>query len=155
MTPTKVWMLAGLFLAASPGVDAAGAGGRVEYVGGTIAQIPSGCDGRAEATDERFFVFYAKKASWRVPYDRINLLEYGQKVDRRILTAVLISPLFLLSKKRQHFLTVGYEDEDGKQQAMIFRVEKNSIRTMLVSLEARTGRKVQYQDDEARRAGKG
>jgi hypothetical protein len=71
------------------------------------------------------------------------------------LTAVLISPLFLLSKKRQHFLTVGYSDEEGRQQAMIFRVNKDDIRAMLVSLEARTGRKVEFQDDDARKAGKG
>jgi hypothetical protein len=66
---------------------------------------------------------------------------------------VLVSPLFLLSKKREHFLTVGYEDEDSRQQAMIFKVDKDDIRAILVSLEARTGRKVEFQDD-ARRGGK-
>ncbi len=130
-------------------------GGRAEYVGGTIQQIPSGCDGRVEAVDPTYFVFYAKTASWRIEYTRINLLEYGQKVDRRVMAAVLVSPLFLLSKKRQHFLTVGYEDANGQQQAMIFRVSKGDVRAMLVSLEARTGRRVEYQDDDARRAGKG
>jgi hypothetical protein len=38
---------------------------------------------------------------------------------------------------------------------MIFRVNKDDIRAMLVSLEARTGRKVEFQDDDARKAGKG
>jgi hypothetical protein len=38
---------------------------------------------------------------------------------------------------------------------MIFRVSKNDIRALLVSLEARTGRKVTFQDEEARKAGKG
>lgn len=69
--------------------------------------------------------------------------------------AVVISPVFLLAKTRKHFLTVGYTDEDGKQQAMVFRLDKNGIRPMLVGLEARTGLKVQYQDPEARKAGKG
>ena len=76
-------------------------------------------------------------------------------MERRYVAAVLVSPLLLLSKKRQHFLTVGYSDDNGKQQAMIFRVDKDDIRTILVSLEARTGRKVQFQDEEARKAGKG
>lgn len=133
----------------------AASGARAEYVGGTLQQIPSGCDGKVQAVDSTYFVFYSKKSSWRVAYDKINLLEYGQKVDRRILAAVLVSPLFLLSKKRQHFLTIGYEDEDGKQQAMIFKVDKADVRAMLVSLEARTGRRVDFQDDEARKAGKG
>src|ERR1700732_5104828 len=105
-------------------------GGHAEYVGGTIAEIPAGCGGTVQAIDDHYFVFYSKKASWRVPYERVNLLEYGQKVSRRVLTAVLISPLFLVAKKRQHFLTVGYEDEHGRQQAMIFRVDKNDIRSV-------------------------
>ena len=88
----------------------------------------------------------------RVAYDRVNLVEYGQQVDRRLALALVISPVFLLSKSRKHFLTIGYSGEDGKQQAMVFRVDKNSIRPTLVSLEARTGQKVQYQDEQARKA---
>src|SRR5437879_337576 len=130
-------------------------GSHAEYVGGTISKIPEGCAGTVAAVDEQFLVFYSKKASWRVPYEKINLIEYGQKVDRRYLAAVLVSPLFLLSKKRQHFLTVGYSDEDNHQQAMIFKVDKGDIRSLLVSLEARTGRKVEFQDEAARIAGKG
>src|SRR5438270_8901717 len=134
---------------------AGGRGSRAEYAGGTIAQIPDGCSGSIQAVDDAYFVFYSNKAQWRVPYEKINLLEYGQKADRRYMAAVLISPLFLMSKKRQHFLTIGYTDESGRQQAMIFRVGKSDIRTILVSLEARTGRKVEFQDEEARKAGKG
>src|SRR5260370_2139789 len=130
-------------------------GSRAEYAGGKILENHDGCSGSIQAVDDQYFVFHSKKARWRVPYERINLIEYGQKVDRRYMAAVLISPLFLMSKKRRHFLTVGYTDEEGHQQAMIFRVEKSDIRTILVSLEARTGRRVEYQDDEARKAGKG
>ncbi len=150
MTPK----LAGLcFLACL--LSAGGSGGHAQYVGGTISKIPDGCSGTVAAVDEQFLVFYSKKASWRIPYDKINLIEYGQKVDRRVLAAVLISPLFLLSKSRHHFLTVGYSDDDNRQQAMIFKVDKADIRSLLVSLEARTGRKVEFQDDDARKAGKG
>ena len=132
-----------------------GLGGRAEYVGGTITQIPPGCQGTVEAIDAQYFVFYSGKASWRVPYEKINLVEYGEKVDRRYIAAVLISPLFLLAKKRQHFLTVGYSDDEDHQQAMIFKINKDDIRATLVVLEARTGRKVEYQDEDARKSGKG
>jgi len=134
---------------------AADNGSHAEYVGGTISRIPPGCEGVVQAVDDQYLVFYSHQASWRVPYDRINLIEYGQKVDRRYIAAVLVSPLFLLAKKRAHFLTVGYSDEDNRQQAMVFRIKKDDIRTMLVSLEARTGRKVEFQDDDARKSGKG
>lgn len=136
-------------------LHAGGKGGRAEYVGGTISQIPTGCHGSVGAVDEEYFVFTAGKAHWRVPYEQINMLEYGQHVERNYLAALILSPLFLLNKKHQHFLTVGYADDNGKQQALIFKVEGADIRAMLVSLEARTGRKIEYQDDDARKGGKG
>ncbi len=128
---------------------------RAEYVGGTVAGIESGAAGSIEVTDAHYFAFYTKKAQVRVAYDHIESLAYGQKADRRLLLAVAISPIFLLSKKRKHFLTVGYTDEDGNHQAMVFRVDKNDIRATLVSLEARTGVRIEYQDEEARKAGHG
>ena len=100
-------------------------------------------------------VFATKKASIGVPYERINLLEYGQNASRRIVLAAIVSPLFLLSKSRKHFLTIGYQDERGKQQALVLRVDKGQVRAILVSLEARTGLRVEFQDIEAKKAGKG
>ena len=134
---------------------AADSGVRAEYIGGTRAEIPAGETGNLQATDERYLVFYSKHGSLRVPYERVNVLEYGQKVDRRYVIAILISPALMLAKKRQHFLTVGYVDDQGREQALIFKVDKSGIRVALVTLEARTGRKIQYQDDEARKAGRG
>lgn len=134
---------------------AASAQSHAQYVGGTAAQLGAGSSGSMEVGDDHFFAFYSKKAQVRVPYDQINLIEYGQQVNRRIAMAIVISPLILLSKSRKHFLTVGYADEAGRQQALVFRIEKGDIRATLVSLEARTGLKVQYQDEEARKSGKG
>ncbi len=125
----------------------------VDYIGGTSASMSPGASGMIELSDPQYLAFYARKSQVRVPYSHVNLLEYGQQVDRRIALAVVLSPAFLLSKSRRHFLTVGYEDEQGVQQAMVFRVDKNSIRAALVALEARTGLKIQYQDQEARKAG--
>jgi hypothetical protein len=136
-------------------VTASRPGSRAEYIGGTRPDIPSNNSGDIQVTDRVYFIFASKHTQIKVPYERINLLEYGQKVDRRYIAAVVISPLFLLAKKREHFLTVGFQDDDGQQQAMVFRVDKNDIRLTLVALEARTGQQVQYQDEEARIAGKG
>ena len=127
----------------------------VEYVGGTVPALASGAGGSVELSDTRYLAFYSRGKQVRVPYEHINLLEYGQKVDRRLLMAVVISPMFLLAKTRKHFLTVGYTDERGHQQAMVFEVPKGEIRSMLVSLEAKSGHKVEFQDEEARKAGKG
>jgi hypothetical protein len=130
-------------------------GSHVEYLGGTRPDIPANSSGEIRTTDRVFFIFASKRVEVKVPYDRINLIEYGQKVSRRYVEAVVISPLLMLAKKRQQFLTLGFQDDDGQQQAMVFRVEKNDIRLALVTLEARTGQQVQYQDEQARIAGKG
>jgi hypothetical protein len=130
-------------------------GSHAEYIGGTRADIPEKNDGAIQMSDKTFFVFTSKKTQVRIPYERINLLEYGQKVDRRYLAAIVINPILMFAKKRDHFLTLGFQDDDGAQQAMVFRVDKNDIRLTLVALEARTGQQVRYQDEEARLAGKG
>ena len=129
--------------------------GRAEYVGGTSPTLAPGMAGAIAVNDQQYFAFYSHKSNVRVAYEKVNLLEYGQTVSRRIDLAIIISPAFLLVKKRKHFLTVGFTDESGKQQAMVFRVDKNDIRAILASLEARTGQSVQYQDEEARKAGRG
>jgi hypothetical protein len=138
-----MWMVAVPALLAQTGV---------QYAGGTAAQILAGAQGRIDVSDDQYFAFYSKKAQLRVAYDHIDLLEYGQQVSRNLVVAALISPLFLLAKNRKHFLTVGYTGDNGKQQALVFRVDKNHIRVLLVSLEARTGLRVDYQDAEARKA---
>ena len=130
-------------------------GSHVEYIGGTRADIPEKNDGAIQMSDKTFFIFTSKKTQVRIPYERINLLEYGQKVARRYLAAIVINPILMFAKKRDHFLTLGFQDDDGAQQAMVFRVDKNDIRLTLVALEARTGQQVRYQDEEARLAGKG
>ena len=127
-------------------------GGRVEYIGGTLAELPTGTSGRLAVTDPGRMVFANKRHPVDVPYPQINLLEYGQKADRRYLAAVLISPIFLLTKKRDHFLTIGYADASGHQQAVVLKVEKRDLRSVLASLEARTGLRVTFQDNEARKA---
>ena len=134
---------------------AADAGDRVQYVGGTISALPGRIDGSMNTREDEVLLFQTKEVTVQIPYDKINEIEYGQRVGRRYAEAILISPVFLLSKTRKHFLTVGFIDDHGRQQAMIFQVGKNNVRSILVVLEAKSGRKVEYQDDDARRAGKG
>lgn len=145
-----------LFAAAVGNLNAepAGVRGRAQYIGGTVEGIANGAAGMMKTTDKEYLMFFTKSATLKVLYDRVNLLEYGQQVSRRYALAVLVSPVFLFSKARRHFLTVGYTSDDGKQQAMVFVVGKNEIRTILATLEARTGRRVEFQDEESRRVGR-
>jgi len=139
----------------SPLLQAGDTGSRVLYVGGTVPGVRNKSDVRIDLLQDDALKVSAKGSSFLVPYKDVNTLEYGMRVSRRYVEAVLISPLFLVAKKKTHFLTIGYMDQEGRQQAMILQVGKEEIRPLLVSLEARTGRRVEYQDEEARKAGKG
>jgi len=110
------------------------------------------------------FEFKLKKEikTYAIPYDRIIDIEYGQKAGRRvgaaIATAVLLAPvgLFLLfSKKRKHYVTIGYRDAEEKEQVAVFELDKNDIRMTLSIIETRSGKKIEYQDEEAKKSGRG
>ena len=132
------------------GLDAADS--KAEFVGGTLSSFKRGQDGRLMMDQPDLMVFGSKQQKVAILYSQVRSIEYGQKVDRRYLEAILISPMFLLSKKRDHFLTLHYRDEKGYDQALVLRLPKSSVRPTLASLEARTGLKVKVQDDEARKA---
>lgn len=125
------------------------------FVGGTVATIEAGAEGKSSTADESEFVFTYKKQKLAIPYSKVNGLEYGQKAGRRVAVAIFVSPIALFSKKRKHFLTVNYLDENDKQQAVVFELGKEVVRVTLASLEARTGQKIEYQDEEARKSSKG
>lgn len=144
-----------VLLVLSPLLQAGDIGSRVLYVGGTIPGVHNRSSVRIDLQQDDAIRLSAGSSSFQVPYKNVNTLEYGLRVSRRYVEAVLISPLFLVAKKKTHFLTIGYTDPEGNQQAIVLQVGKEEIRPLLVSLEARTGRRVEYQDDEARKAGKG
>ena len=129
------------------------------YVGGTVTSIKTGTEGKSSTADEKIFLFEYKQGGVRkffaIPYDRINALEYGQKAGRRLGLAITVTPIALLSKKRKHFLTVNFVDENDKQQAGVFELGKDEVRTTLAALEARSGRKIEFQDEEARKSSRG
>ena len=132
--------------AAEPGFHA-------QFVGGTAPGVAAKAKAHLDLSGTAALILRSEKTELRVEYHKIHTLEYGQNVSRRYAEAILISPVLLLSKSRKHFVTVGYQDEAGQQQALVLRVDKGDIRSVLASLEARTGRRVEYQDAEARKAG--
>jgi len=145
--------LAGLGLplalaAAEPGFKAA-------LVGGTPGELPSKGSVRLDLSDANTLLLQVGKTALRVSYQKVNSIEYGQTVGRRVAMAVLISPMFLLCKSHKHFVTLGFVDDEGRQQSLVLRVDKGDIRSVLAGLETRTGRRVEFLDDDARKAGRG
>jgi hypothetical protein len=149
----KLGLLA--LLALTPLLQAGDAGSRVLYVGGTVAGVQNKSQGRIDLVKDDALTLTIRENSVLVPYKDVSTLEYGLHVSRRYVEAIFLSPMFLLAKKKSHFLTIGYNDAAGQPQAIVLQVSSADIRALLVSLEAKTGRRVEYQDEDARRAGKG
>jgi hypothetical protein len=142
---------------AGTSVNAVG-GRKAQYVGGTINSIEEKAEGDLDTRNEEALVFTPERRGstpLSIPYSAITGLEYGQKAGRRVAVAVLVSPLALFSKKRKHFLTLNYTDPAGKEQAVVLELGKDIIRTTLTIVETRSGKEIEYQDEEARKAGRG
>lgn len=136
------------------------------YYGGTIAAFKDAkkeVKGHLLTSDEKALVFtYGKNQSVSIPYANFVDMEYGQKSGRRVgaavATTILLGPVGLLtlfSKKQDHFLTLGYTDEEGKEQVAVFKLNKGMVRTTLPILEARSGKKVEYQSKSAEKKATG
>jgi hypothetical protein len=122
------------------------------YQGGTLPGAKAPLAGSVDLTGPEAFVFAHDSGQIRVPYNRVNSLEYGQKAGRRLGLAIVLSPAFLLSRKRKHYLTINFREESGEQHAIIFELGKKIVRTTLRGLEARTGLKIEFEDEQSRKS---
>lgn len=125
-------------------------GEAVLYVGGTISSVPEATEGAVDLSDTKEFVFHSEKGGFGIPYTSITTLEYGQKVGRRVAVAIVISVWALFSKKRKHFLTIGYNDDAGAPQGVVIEIAKGRAKTIITILQARSGKKVEYESEEAK-----
>jgi hypothetical protein len=123
------------------------------YVGGTItAKVAEKSEGTLDTTDEKALIFVADKGNGvaRLPYDKIDSFEYGQKASHRLKTAILLTPWSLFSKKRRHYLSLIWKDEEGKDQGAVLELGKDILRPTVMVLEVKTGKKMVFQDEEAK-----
>jgi hypothetical protein len=129
------------------------------YIGGTLA-VPEGVEGKLDTSEERAVKFTAKgHAPVEIAYDRITSLEYGQKAGRRVgstialgVTTLGIGALpMLFSKKRRHYLSIGFTDADGKAQGAVIELGKNITRGTLMVLQTRSGKEVEYESEDAKK----
>jgi hypothetical protein len=126
-------------------------GKEVMYVGGTIANLPEATEGRLDTDDTKILKFSSDKGSFDIPYEGVTSLEYGQKAGRRVGVAIVITVWALFSKKRKHFLTIGYKDVNGQAQGVVIELPKGTPKSIITIIEVRSGIKCEYESDEARK----
>lgn len=128
------------------------------YRGGTVA-AKIGDEAKFSLVGDSF-TFGADKKGPKVviPYEKITSIEYGQKAGRRIGAAVglavLAGPigfLALMSKKRNHMVSLTWRNDDGRSQGAVFEFGKDSIRPALNAFEAGSGVAVEYETEDAKK----
>jgi hypothetical protein len=136
----------------TPMAAAAVRGKSARYVGGTLSAFKDAVNGTWDMAESEV-VFTADKGGGKVsiPYAKIESIEYGQKVGRRVGAALVVSPLFLFSKKRKHFVSISFLDADGKKQGAVFELAKNTVKESVTALESKSGKKVEYESDDAKK----
>jgi hypothetical protein len=126
-------------------------GEQVMYVGGTIKDLPEATQGELDTKNEEKLIYTSDKGGFEILYQNITSLEYGQKAGRRVGVAIVITVWALFSKKRKHFLTIGYNDAEGKPQGVVLEIAKGRAKTMITIIEVRSGKKVEYESEEAKK----
>ena len=56
----------------------------------------------------------------------------------------------LFSKKKKHFLTIAFTNQQGENEVLILELAKGIVRTTIPILEARTGKKVELEEGTAK-----
>jgi len=125
-------------------------GKEVMYVGGTVG-VPEATKGELDTSDPKVLRFSSKKGGFEIPYDGVTSLEYGQKAGRRLGVALAITVWALFSKKRKHFLTVGFKDAKDQPQGVVLELPKGTPKSVITTIEARSGVKCEYESEEARK----
>ncbi|MGH9877571.1 MAG: hypothetical protein ACRD5H_08025 [Nitrososphaerales archaeon] len=83
------------------------------------------------------------KTEIEIPYGSITGLLYERAATPRYSAAVFVSPLFLFSKSKKHFLTIQYKNAEGQGQFALIRFDKKNWQPAVAAVEAQTGIKVE------------
>ena len=88
------------------------------------------------------------KTEVEIPYGSITSLLYERAATPRYSAAVLVSPLFLFSKSKKHFLTIQYKNAEGQGQFALIRFDKSNWQAAVAAVEAQTGIKVERVEEK-------
>lgn len=127
---------------------------RAEYMQATAAgqkkAAPSIKGSLLFNAEEKTVAFVDQKGSpaFSVKYDSIKNILYEETSTPRYAEAVLISPLFIFSRSKKHFITIQYTDTDGTGRFVIFHMDKKNVREAVATAEAQTGKKVEHVEEK-------
>jgi hypothetical protein len=152
----RVCLLLALLLTAAPAGTSVH-GHQCMYVAGTVGGLAANTIGTLDWSDKEGLIFVARlsaapdagKHVELFAWDRVESLIYGENVNTRWTVAISTRFGAPFNTRRRHFLTVAFEDSQGHPGGAMLEFAKNDINSALVIIEARTGRKVQFESADA------
>jgi len=83
-----------------------------------------------------------------IPYDKIKSLLYEKTSRPRYAEAILISPFFLFSKTKRHFLSIQYTDANGAGAFCMLHMDKGNSTDIVNTAEAETGKHIERTEEK-------
>ena len=101
-------------------------------------------------SEKKLIEFEANKGSEvvSIPYAQVKSLLYEQASKPRYTEAVLISPMFLLTHSKKHYLTIQYTDANGAGQFAIVLLDKKNAQGAVAAAQAETGKNVDRAEEK-------
>lgn len=142
-----------LYLAWTAKICAATPFGKVEYLPPKVEGQKHGSDpikGQVIFDKEKKAVEFQNEKGQQIvsiPYDKIKSILYEKTSRPRYAEAILISPFFLFSKTKKHFLTFQYTDEKGEGKFVMLHLDKSNAMDIVNTADADTGQKVSREEE--------
>jgi len=144
--------LALIFTLAVSSFAAEPTGYKVDYDGGSLAEIKSGTGIKIFIEADNVHFSHGKENVLSLPAGSVTEISYGQDVHRRVGAAIGIGlvtfgigGLMALTKSKKHFIGLTWDNE-GKKGGLAFQADKDDYRGILTGLEGVTGRKAVNSD---------
>ena len=83
-----------------------------------------------------------------IPYDKIKSLLYEKTSKPRYAEAILVSPFFLFSKTKKHFLSIQYADANGAGAFCMLHMDKSNATDIVNTAEAETGKHIERTEEK-------
>jgi hypothetical protein len=125
---------------------------KIRYGGGTVAAKVDPYDWNTTLTiaADNIVLVFGHRVTVRMKPSQVTALSYGQEAHRRVADMVTLSvfltPLALfglLHESKTHFVGIEYSGDDGKRNAVLLEVHKDSYKAILETLKSVTGKPIQ------------
>ncbi|MBI3650282.1 MAG: PEGA domain-containing protein [Acidobacteria bacterium] len=128
----------------------------IRYQGGTLQTKtkPDDWGNRLTVSSDEIKLDLKDGQSVKIDPKHVTGLSYGQEAHRRVGTMIalaFISPIALFGlfhKKRDHFIGIEYNIEDGKKAGLLLQADKDNYRAVLVALRGATGAPIAVASDD-------